>query len=275
MRPVSITTTQTAGRTQTEPETYVRPQGPALIPVPSPAVVASAVPDPERQDGAGGELAEGLDAVLAHLQQVAPAVDSLRSQAPQLAAWGIDLADRLLGGQRLLAAGNGGSAAEAQHLTAELVGRFDGEREAFSAISLHAETSAVTAIGNDYGFDQLFARQVRGHGREGDVLVLLTTSGKSANLLNAVEAARSLGVTTWALTGSAPNPLTKVCDDYIAIDALPANVQEGHLMALHAICRAFDAEVSRRRAAEATAGVTSAGPGRKASPRSTDRRRHS
>lgn len=282
MRPVSITTTQTggrqatarsqaAGRTQPDPEAYVRPQAPALVPVPDPAVVPSAVPGPAHRDGSE-ETAEGVDAVLAHLQQVAPAVDSLRNQAPQLAAWGIDLADRLLGGQRLLAAGNGGSAAEAQHLTAELVGRFDGEREAFSAISLHAETSAVTAIGNDYGFDQLFARQVRGHGREGDVLVLLTTSGKSANLINAVEAARSLGVTTWALTGSAPNPLTRICDDYIAIDALPANVQEGHLMALHAICRAFDAEVARRRAAEAATGLTTAGSGRTASPRSTDRR---
>ena len=92
-------------------------------------------------------------------------------------------------GQRLLAAGNGGSAAEAQHLTAELVGRFDGERVPFSAISLHAETSAVTAIANDYGYDDVFARQVRAHGRSGDVLMLLSTSGKSPNLLRAAEAA--------------------------------------------------------------------------------------
>jgi D-sedoheptulose 7-phosphate isomerase len=188
---------------------------------------------------------EAVDAVLAHLQAVAPAVESLRAQAGQLAGWGTELARRLMGGSRLLAAGNGGSAAEAQHLTAELVGRFDGERRAFSAISLHAETSAVTAISNDYGFDQLFARQVLGHGRAGDVLLLLTTSGKSGNLLRAAEAARSIGVTCWALTGQAPNPLTLLCDDYVAVDALPANVQEGHLMALHALCRAFDAEVAR------------------------------
>ena len=110
-------------------------------------------------------------------------------------------------GQRLLAAGNGGSAAEAQHLTAELVGRFDGERVPFSAISLHAETSAVTAIANDYGFEELFARQVRAHGRSGDVLMLLSTSGKSPNLLRAAEAAARLNITTWALTGPAPNPL--------------------------------------------------------------------
>ncbi|MGW6172556.1 D-sedoheptulose-7-phosphate isomerase [Arthrobacter sp. NPDC055138] len=188
---------------------------------------------------------EAVDAVLAHLREVEPAVESLRAQAGQLAGWGTELARRLLDGRRLLAAGNGGSAAEAQHLTAELVGRFDGERQAFSAISLHADTSAVTAISNDYGYDHLFARQVLGHGRAGDVLLLLTTSGKSENLLRAAEAARGIGVTSWALTGSAPNPLTRLCDDYVAVDALPANVQEGHLMALHALCRAFDAEVAR------------------------------
>ncbi|NKX54135.1 D-sedoheptulose-7-phosphate isomerase [Arthrobacter mobilis] len=188
-----------------------------------------------------------LAAVLGHLDEVHPAVETLRREAARLAGWGAELAARLLAGQRLLAAGNGGSAAEAQHLTAELVGRFDGEREPFSAISLHAETSAVTAIANDYGYDQLFARQVLGHGRAGDVLVLLSTSGRSPNLLHAAEAARRIGVTSWALTGPAPNPLTEVCDDYVAVEAPSANVQECHLIALHALCRAFDAEVGLRR----------------------------
>jgi D-sedoheptulose 7-phosphate isomerase len=224
-------------------EAYAGPTvpGPALAPVP-----AAEPQSPET---------DAVDAVLAHLQAVAPAVESLCAQAGQLAHWGTELAGRLLAGGRLLAAGNGGSAAEAQHLTAELVGRFDGERQAFSAISLHAETSAVTAIANDYGYDHLFARQVLGHGRAGDVLILLTTSGKSENLLRAAEAARSIGMTSWALTGSAPNPLTRLCDDYVAVEALPANVQEGHLMALHAICRAFDAEVARH-------GRDDGGPGK-------------
>jgi D-sedoheptulose 7-phosphate isomerase len=216
------------------PDASLRP-GPALVPVPA---------APERHTGTETE-SHAVDAVLAHLQAVQPAVESLRAQAGQLAGWGTELARRLLDGGRLLAAGNGGSAAEAQHLTAELVGRFEGERQAFSAISLHADTSAVTAISNDYGYDHLFARQVLGHGRAGDVLLLLTTSGKSENLLRAAEAARDIGITSWALTGSAPNPLTRLCDDYVAVDALPANVQEGHLMALHALCRAFDAEVAR------------------------------
>ncbi len=188
--------------------------------------------------------------VLDHLRAVTPAVESLVQNAGTLAGWGVEMAGRLLAGQRLLAAGNGGSAAEAQHLTAELVGRFDGEREPFSAISLHAESSAVTAIANDYGFDRMFARQVSAHGRPGDILMLLSTSGKSPNLLHAVEAARSAGITTWALTGVGPNPLTECVDDYVAIDAASANAQEGHLIALHAICRAFDAEVRRYREAQ-------------------------
>ncbi|MBT2594128.1 SIS domain-containing protein [Arthrobacter sp. ISL-72] len=214
---------------------------PALLPLLA-GTEAPAMPglpgDPTRPDS--------VHAVQAHLDNVLPALQSLSRQSYHLAAWGEELARRLLRGQRLLAAGNGGSAAEAQHLTAELVGRFDGERVPFSAISLHAETSAVTAIANDYGFDELFARQVRAHGRSGDVLMLLSTSGKSPNLLRAVDAARRLNVTTWALTGPAPNPLAERCDEAVAIDALSANAQEGHLIALHAVCRAFDAEVARR-----------------------------
>ena len=209
---------------------------PALLPFP-PLATEPMV------DGNGNQ---SLAAVQTHLHNFLPALESLQSQADRLAYWGQELAQRLLRGQRLLAAGNGGSAAEAQHLTAELVGRFDGERVPFSAISLHAETSAVTAIANDYGFEELFARQVRAHGRSGDVLILLSTSGKSPNLLRAVATAAALNITTWALTGSGPNPLADACDEAVVIDAISANAQEGHLIALHAICRAFDAEVSRR-----------------------------
>ena len=199
--------------------------------------------------------ADGVAAVEAHLVNVIPSLESLRSQAPRLAAWGGELARRLLAGNRLLAAGNGGSAAEAQHLTAELVGRFDGERAPFSAISLHAETSAVTAISNDYGFEQLYARQVRAHGRPRDVLLLFSTSGKSPNLLQAAEAATRMGVTTWALTGEGPNPLALCCDETIAIQGPAANAQECHLIALHAICRAFDAEIHRLGQQERPRGV--------------------
>lgn len=195
----------------------------------------------------GGRRPDAIGQVLGHLESLTPALSSLHAQAGQLAGWGTELAVRLMAGHRLLVAGNGGSAAEAQHLTAELVGRFDGEREAFSAIALHADTSALTAIGNDYGFEELFARQVRGHARRGDILLLLSTSGRSINLLRAAEAGRRIGAATWALTGAAPNPLAFACDDAVTIDAEPANVQEAHLIALHAMCRTFDAEVAYRR----------------------------
>lgn len=203
------------------------------------------VPKGDLAESAAGEP-NAVERVTAHLDNVLPVLESLREQSGTLAAWGVELAQRLLAGQRLLAAGNGGSAAEAQHLTAELVGRFDGERIPFSAIALHAESSALTAIGNDYGYDEVFARQVRAHGRAGDVLLLLSTSGKSPNLLRAAESARRVGVTTWALTGSAPNPLAAACDESVCVDAIAANAQEGHLIAIHAMCRAFDAEVKRR-----------------------------
>ena len=128
-----------------------------------------------------------------HVDRLAAALPALRASGDTLARWGAALADRLTSGGRLLAAGNGGSAAEAQHLTAELVGRFEGERLPLPAIALHADTSAVTAIGNDYGYDEVFARQVRAHARPGDVLLLLSTSGRSRNLLKAAHAARCCG----------------------------------------------------------------------------------
>src|SRR5688572_15862907 len=127
-----------------------------------------------------------------HLHDLRECLDSLAEQADEIEEWGRHLA-RCLGAGRLLAAGNGGSAAEAQHLTAELVGRFEGERVPLPALALHADTSTVTAIGNDYGYAQVYARQVRAHARQGDVLVLLSSSGRSPNLLAAAKAARQCG----------------------------------------------------------------------------------
>jgi phosphoheptose isomerase len=185
------------------------------------------------------------DLLNAHLDDHLETIHALRSVLPTLSSWGDELADRLLHGRRLLAVGNGGSAAEAQHLTAEIVGRFDGERRPFSAISLHAETSSVTAIANDYGYDQVFARQVLAHARAGDIVMLFSTSGRSANLRYAAEAARRVGATTWALTGTAPNPLCEECDEHIALPGPSAGVQEAHLVALHLLCRVFDDRVRR------------------------------
>jgi D-sedoheptulose 7-phosphate isomerase len=173
------------------------------------------------------------------------AIRHLDAHLAQLDAWAGELADRLTAGGRALVAGNGGSAALGQHLTAELVGRFQDDRPAFSALALHAETSSVTAIANDYGYETVFARQVEAHGRRGDVLVLLSTSGSSANLLAAADTGRRLGLRCLAMTGQAPNPLAMRCHDTVALDVpSPAAVQEAQQVAVHLLCAAFDRRVS-------------------------------
>jgi D-sedoheptulose 7-phosphate isomerase len=176
-----------------------------------------------------------------HLAALREAARRTSGSAPKIAAWGQHLATVFERGGRLLACGNGGSAAEAQHLTGELVGRFRHERRPLSAIALHADTSATTAIANDYGDHEVFARQVHAHGRPRDVLVCLSTSGSSQNVVAAAKAAHELGVTAWALTGPAPNPLAAVCDDAVTVEApTVATVQEMHLVLVHALCAALD-----------------------------------
>jgi D-sedoheptulose 7-phosphate isomerase len=181
-----------------------------------------------------------------HVRSLSLALRSLEGQLDVLDRWGRLLADALCGADRgrLLAAGNGGSAAQAQHLTAELVGRYRADRPPFSAICLTAETSSLTAIVNDYPADELFARQVEAHGRAGDVLVLLSTSGRSPNAVAAARRARECGITVLAMTGPAPNPLEAAADDAVCIDSpWTATVQECHLVALHLVCAAFDEAV--------------------------------
>ena len=183
-----------------------------------------------------------------HCDDLMRALTGFRGYAgPLLQRWGTSLATTLDGGARLLVAGNGGSAAQAQHLSAELVGRYRDDRPPFSAVALHADTSATTAIANDYGVQEIFARQVAAHGRAGDVLMLLSTSGASANLLVAADQAHRLGMPVWALTGPAPNPLADSADDALCIEAATsATVQELHLVAVHMLCEAFDEAVERR-----------------------------
>ncbi len=191
-----------------------------------------------------------------HLRALRRALDALAEDAPRLDRWGAELADVLAAGGRLLACGNGGSAAEAEHLTSELVGRFRDERQPFSAIALHADGAALTAIANDYGPAEAFARAVRAHGRPGDVLIALSTSGRSPNVLAAADAARETGLTTWALTGRLPNPLAERVDDVVAVDAeATATVQEAHLVALHLRCAAVDRRIVTDRRAAAGAAI--------------------
>jgi D-sedoheptulose 7-phosphate isomerase len=179
---------------------------------------------------------------LTHLDDLGTALSLNRSGMQRTTtAWGRHLAVVLSQGQRLLVAGNGGSAAQAQHLSAEILGRYRVDRRPYSAVALHTDTSTVTAIVNDYGAEQVFQRQVAGHGRRGDVLVLMSTSGQSPNLLRAAEAGVELGLTVWAMTGPAPNPLAGRADDALCIEAhSTATIQELHLVSLHLMCAAFD-----------------------------------
>ena len=181
----------------------------------------------------------------AHLAALAEPLAALEADVDRIDAWGRRLAHALVGGRRLLAVGNGGSAAQAQHLTSELVGRYRDERPPLSALALHAESSSFTAITNDYGAEEAFARQVRAHGRPGDVLLALTTSGESPNVVAAVEAAIEGGLETWALTGPRPNPVSDLVDDALCVDAdAAATVQEIHQIVVHLLCAAVDRQVA-------------------------------
>jgi D-sedoheptulose 7-phosphate isomerase len=187
-----------------------------------------------------------------HLRELADAIERFAPCVDVVDGWGVRLAGVLTAGGRLLAAGNGGSAAQAQHLTAELVGRYREDRPPFSAICLSAETSSLTAICNDYPASELFARQVEAHGRPGDVLVLMSTSGRSENLVAAAQRGRDVGLEVWSMTGPRPNPLAEHSAHSCAVDApYTATVQELHLVALHILCaaldRALDVGVSRTR----------------------------
>jgi len=179
-----------------------------------------------------------------HVRLLRSALDDFEPCIQVATSWGRRLAPVLQGGGRLLAVGNGGSAAQAQHLTAELVGRYRDDRSPYSAICLCSETSSLTAIANDYPPSELFARQVEAHGRPGDVLVALSTSGRSPNIVAAARRASGVGLRVWALTGPLPNPLADAADEVLSVEAgSTATVQELHQVALHLICAAFDRTV--------------------------------
>ena len=140
-------------------------------------------------------------------------------------------------GNKLLFMGNGGSAADAQHLAAELVSRFEFNRPALKAFALTVDTSALTAIGNDYGFESLFSRQIEAVGREGDVVFGISTSGSSPNVLRGLETARSMAMVTIGMTGNRRQEITSLADYVIEIPAgNTARIQEGHIVVGHIIC---------------------------------------
>lgn len=162
----------------------------------------------------------------------------------RIAAAAVAIAHALRSGGKVLFCGNGGSAADAQHWAAELVGRFRNDRRALAAIALTTDASALTAIGNDYGFEHIFARQVEGLGRPGDVLVAISTSGRSPNVLAALSAAKRLGLVTIGVTGASAATMAEHSDHLIAVPAgETARIQELHAGVGHALCALVEAEL--------------------------------
>ncbi|MGH7562900.1 MAG: D-sedoheptulose-7-phosphate isomerase [Gemmatimonadota bacterium] len=192
------------------------------------------MPGPEPASGETCDEA-GLEAASAELRDL---IDRVAGEAGGTLERMIDGCVRaLLAGNKLLFAGNGGSAAQCQHLATELVGRFALDREPYAAIALTTDTSFLTAASNDYGFEDVFARQLEGLGRPGDVLMALSTGGRSPNVLKAVEAARAARITAYGLTGAKGAGFAESCDEAIVVPHTdPARIQEVHLFLGHLLC---------------------------------------
>jgi len=163
----------------------------------------------------------------------------------EIAAVATVMAEAFGNGKKLLIFGNGGSAAEAIHVAAEFVGRYLIDREPLPAIALAENLSSVTAIGNDYGYDQVFSRQLRGLGVEGDIAIGMTTSGRSVNVVKGLEAARELGLTAVGMTGADSGPVGEASDLCIRIPSSETpRIQEGHLLASHTLCEWVEAQLA-------------------------------
>lgn len=140
-------------------------------------------------------------------------------------------------GGKVLLVGNGGSAADAQHIAGEFVSRFAFDRPGLPAIALTTDSSILTAIGNDYGYDNLFARQVQAHAQKGDVLIAYSTSGKSPNIISALQEAKSRGVVRIGMTGNRSGPMKELCDHYLDVPSADTpKIQEGHAVLGHILC---------------------------------------
>ncbi len=179
------------------------------------------------------EMAEDYLAVARQvLSEMRPAIETVAE----------DLAERLKRGNKVLICGNGGSAGDAQHFAGELVNRFLFDRRPYAGIALTTDTSVLTAIGNDYGYEQVFAKQVQGLGRAGDALIAISTSGNAGNVCLAVETAREMDIRTVAMTGGAGGRLIQLADTALSVsctDRTP-RIQEGHGIMIHALCERIE-----------------------------------
>lgn len=162
----------------------------------------------------------------------------------QIAEAGALCAEALKKNNRIYLCGNGGSAADAQHIAAELIGRFVSDRRALPAVALTTDSSAITAIGNDYGFDDVFSRQVAGLCRDGDVLIAISTSGNSLNVLNAVHCARDCGTRVVGLSGKSGGELRNWCDVSLVVPSeVTARIQEMHILIGHLLCELVESHL--------------------------------
>jgi D-sedoheptulose 7-phosphate isomerase len=189
------------------------------------------------------------DPIRAHLRQSLAGLERANGDAALLATAGAiasAMTAALRAGNKILLIGNGGSAADAQHIAAELIGRYKQERASYAALALTTDTSALTAIGNDYGFEQVFARQIEGLGRRGDVLLAFSTSGRSPNILQGLRTARERGLVTIGFTGSKGQSLGALCDHLFVSpgDDTPV-IQQIHLAVAHGICDQIEQSMMR------------------------------
>ncbi|MFZ5676411.1 MAG: SIS domain-containing protein [Pseudomonadota bacterium] len=179
--------------------------------------------------------------VAQHLERHQAAFSEMARHLPLIAEMAGLICDRLAAGRKVLVCGNGGSAADSQHFAAELVGRFAIERRALAAIALSTDTSALTSVGNDYGFEHVFARQIEALGQAGDVLVAISTSGNSPNVAAAARTARSRGMAVIGFTGAKRGLLPQISDLCLEAPAQEtARIQEAHIFAIHCICAIVD-----------------------------------
>ncbi len=177
------------------------------------------------------------DFIETQCEEIAADFLSLKSLAPSVAAAAQLWIDALQSGRQVLFCGNGGSAADAQHLAAELTGRYQFNRRPLAGVALTTDTSAITAIANDFGYEDIFSRQVEALGKKGDVLYAISTSGNSSNVLKAIASARALGMKVIAVTGAEGGKMREVCDVLLNVPAPKANhIQEMHIAIGHMIC---------------------------------------
>jgi D-sedoheptulose 7-phosphate isomerase len=185
-----------------------------------------------------------MESLADQLEALRLTVENFRVQLPTVELTGKKLAATLASGGKLMTCGNGGSACDALHLTEELVGRFDKDRRSLAALCLSADAPLLTCIGNDFGYDRIFSRQVEGLGRPGDALILFSTSGNSANLIGALQQAKAGGITTISLLGKNGGKCKGLADHDIIIPSYTtARIQEVHTFILHAWLSLIETEL--------------------------------